>query len=259
MDKTPTHEHDAVEAEAIPAVAPTDDAVAAGEVFESADLAPGPAREETPEPLGEAGDRPTDAEADQALTPAPDSLREISEHLDALQSRLDRLELAVEGISKQVSFLPAQLRLIGGKLDGLATSISESRYRAVLLSLLGVCDLVDQLLRAEPTAAEEADAAEHRRNYEVLREQLRQILDMNGLFEIPTAGSFDRESHRAVAVVACDDPSESGRVVAVIRPGFRTETSVLRYAEVAVAKHVAPAPPVAIEKPMTGEQTNSEP
>jgi len=259
MNEQPTYENDAPDPGSTSAVAQADDAVAGREVPESSEVGSCLAREEMPEPLGEAEARPTDADADQTLTPARDSLSEIREHLNALQSRLDGLQPAVEGISRQISFLPAQLRLIGGKLDGLATSINEPRYRAVLLSLLGVCDLVDQLLRAEPTAADEADAAEHRRNYEVLREQLRQILDMNGLFEIPTAGSFDRESHRAVAVVACDDPSESGRVVDVIRPGFRTETSVLRYAEVAVAKHVVPEPPVAIEKPMTGEQTDSEP
>ncbi len=166
-------------------------------------------------------------------------VRELRETVGAMQTRVAGFEAAMEATAKQVSFLPPQLRMLGGKIDGLATAISEPRYRAALLGLLGVYDLTDQILRALPAGDDAAGATtpDHRRNYEVLLAQLRQILETNGLTEIPTAGGFDPELHRALQLVPVTDPAQSDQILEVVRRGFRTEQSVLRYAEVLVGQY----------------------
>lgn len=170
--------------------------------------------------------------------------RELRDAVAAMQAQMAAFEASLDATAKQVSFLPPQMRMLGGKIDGLATAISEPRYRAALLGLLGVFDLADQILRTLPADDDgQTGAAEtnHRRNYEVLLAQLRQILEANGLTEIPTSGGFDPELHRALKLVPVANPAQSDQVLEVVRRGFRTEQSVLRYAEVLVGQYSPPA------------------
>lgn len=177
-----------------------------------------------------------------SLTPVQDDLHSLRYLLAAQDTRLARLEATLEATAKQVGFLPPQLRLVGSRVDALTTSVSEPRFRALLLSLLGVYDLVEQMLRTLPEPADVAAEEGHRRNYEVLRTQLRQLLATNGLSEIVTEGTFDPAIHRALQRVPCADPEQANRVLEVVRPGFRTEQVVLRYAEVVVGQYVPPNP-----------------
>ena len=184
----------------------------------------------------------TPEEAQASPPPAADGLwDEIRHHLreskacpQAILQRLDAFQESVDGLAKLVSYLPPQLRMLGGKIDGLTTSLAEPRCRALLLGLLSIQDLVDQMLRAPENGS--LPAPDHRRNYEVLATQIGQLLASNGLSEIPTDGEFDPQLHRAVGSAPCDDPARENRVAEVVRRGFRTEQSVLRYAEVLVGQ-----------------------
>jgi molecular chaperone GrpE (heat shock protein) len=176
----------------------------------------------------------------RAIDSLCEDVRRVQAVCDETLVRLASLETAVEATTKQVSFLPPQVRQLSGKVEGLTTSMSEPRYRAALLSLLGVYDLVDQVLRTLPDADGDTHEAEHRRNYEVVRTQLRQILDANGLTEISTDGAFDPTVHRVAERKSVEDPARANLILEVVRPGFRTEQSVLRYSEVVVG-HYAPS------------------
>jgi hypothetical protein len=174
-----------------------------------------------------------------ALRGIATGVAEIRGQLEVLGGRVAEIEAGLGSAAKQVSFLPPQVRMLVGKVDGLATAISEPQYRALLLSLLGISDLVDQILRTPASDAVDSDAS-HRRNYEVLRTQLRQILHLNGLSLISAEGTFNAELHRAVERVVVTDPADANRVLEVVRPGFRTENAVLRFAEVRVGYYTPP-------------------
>ena len=215
------------------------------------DMAPALSGKEGEGPPEAAGAAEAEASAVEAAPPAAapptdvaklhEELGELRQLIVATQERLAAIEETVGGTAKQVSLLPAQLRMLGGKIENLSTSISEPRYREVLLRLLGVYDLVDQVLRTLP-AGSDASTDGDRHNYEVLRAQLRQILEANGLSEIPATGLFDPEVHRALQSVPVEDPAQANCVLDVVRPGFRTEQSILRYAEVRVGRYEAPKP-----------------
>lgn len=179
----------------------------------------------------------SDDEYKRALDQLRDDVRRIEGICESVQSRLGSLETATTETSKQISFLPPQVRQLGAKVESLNSSISEPRYKAVLLGLLGVYDLVDQLLHTRPANETLVTEADHQRNYEVVRTQLRQLLEGNGLVQIPTDGAFDPTMHRATQRTTVGDPSQADMILEVVRPGFRTEQSVLRYAEVVVGHY----------------------
>jgi len=165
---------------------------------------------------------------------------DTSGKLSAIMARLESLEATAGAIMNQINYLPPQVRMLAGKIDGLTASISESRYRALLMSVLGIHDMAEQALRAQQQGSD-GDVT-HSRNYEVLITQLRQILEVNGLSQIPAEGIFNPEVHRAIERVPVNDEGQANLVLGVVRDGFRTEQSVLRYAEVRVGYYLPPEP-----------------
>ena len=214
--------------------------------------APGPAAADPPAASEEGGagpDRggdtaPASAAPDGTAASAPaapcDTPSNAQPHAEQVlhgrtHEHLRKLQDTLEALNKQVSFLPPQLRMFGAKIDGLATTISEPRYRAVLAGLVSILDMVDQMRRSARIGPDEP--TDHLRNYDVLYTQLRQLLEGNGLREIPTDGAFDPRYHRAVERVESSVPTDADRILDVVRPGFQTEQTVLRYAEVKVGYH----------------------
>ena len=181
------------------------------------------------------------ATSDNTLGEIRDGLHRLFVLCSSFEARLGDLETAMATTAKQVAFLPPQVRQLSSKIEGLNTSISEPRYRGLLLNLLGVYDLVDQVLRSQAPASGDEDEAftNHRRDYEVFRIQLRQILESNGLTEIPADGEFNPAAHRAVKRTPVTDRALADQVLEVVRPGFRTEQAVLRFAEVVVGHYLA--------------------
>lgn len=193
--------------------------------------------DETREPFGEAAEpEPPAGQREECAA----VLARIEASLNDLRARTARLEESVEGASRQIGFLPPQVRQLGSRIDGLTASISEPRLRQALLGLLGIYDLVEQM--EIPRSDGDAGRPSAR---DILRTQLRQILEENGLDEIPAEGTFDPQLHRALQSVPVDDPARDGHVLEVVRPGFRSGRSVLRYAEVSVGRWSPPESPPA--------------
>jgi molecular chaperone GrpE (heat shock protein) len=167
----------------------------------------------------------------------PNSDRLLTDQLTDMQDRLHQLGMDVAKTGEQLSYLPGQIRNLGGRIDAMTVSISESRFRSLLLDLLGIFDLVDQLIRSvEITVSGGND--QHLENYRIIRTQISQILRYNGLEEIQTEGVFLADIHRAVDRTPCTEAEQAGKIVKVVRPGFQTAHHVLRYAEVVVSHHV---------------------
>ncbi len=173
-----------------------------------------------------------------------DPIPELREILGSLHTRIDGLETALDALANRVSFLPPQIRTMSGKIDDVAVSISEPRCKSLLNSLLGIYDLADQMLRSLPAGSGAAEE-DRQRCLNVLRTQSYQMLEANGLKQIPVDGVFNPAIHRAIQGVPCADSELVGHVKEMVRPGFQTERSVLRYAEVVVWQK---APQVAAAK-----------
>lgn len=75
---------------------------------------------------------------------------------------------------------------------------------------------------------------------DMVRRQLNDFLNSQGVEEIPTTGQFDPNLHDAVAQEECA-AGEEGRILKVTRRGFRLRDRLLRPASVVVSKVPTPA------------------
>jgi len=174
------------------------------------------------------------------------TIREQSSHLQEIEGRLSAIEAACIRTAEKTGGFPPRLQVMTQRIEDLASSIHEARYRTLLNALLSLYDLTDQTLRCGDL--EKMTPGDHRRNYDILKTQIRQTLAMNGLEEIPADSVFDPAIHRAVKRAPCQTPEESDRIRELLRPGFRTDKTVLRYAEVVVSYYVPPQPEKADEQ-----------
>ena len=167
----------------------------------------------------------------EPLAPAEPAVPSLD--LQALIERLDRIEGLVSkhdaklaALGERLGLIPAQLRELGNKVDNVTENINESRLNDLLKSLLMLLDLTGQF-------ASTTDA-DHAHNYELLRRQMLETLEINGIYMIEASGRFDPAWHKIVERVPCETPEDDGQIASIYRPGFRTERAVLRYAEVIV-------------------------
>lgn len=116
----------------------------------------------------------------------------------------------------------------------LAKDAERSR-REVLVSFLEVVDNLDRAIEA--ATQPEAPAEALLQGVELVRQQFLAKLEGLGVRRIDAgSAAFDPLLHEAVSVVPVDDPAHEGRIVGVVRHGYRIGNEVLRPALVAVAK-----------------------
>jgi molecular chaperone GrpE len=103
--------------------------------------------------------------------------------------------------------------------------------RRVLLDVLEVLDDLERALAAPD------DGSPLRRGVELVRRRFLTALAAHGVTPVDAAGEvFDPRVHDAISAVPATDDAQDGRIVAVVRGGYRIGDDVLRPAGVVVAK-----------------------
>ncbi|HEX5811086.1 MAG TPA: nucleotide exchange factor GrpE [Pseudonocardia sp.] len=145
---------------------------------------------------------------------------------------------AVAALSEALAVLREQLDRVHRRHEELA---AEARSRAddpLIRDLLLTVDACARNARtwADRPTAEPADVADALLG---VVDDLGLVLARVGVeaFEPEPGEVFDRRSARAARVEPVADPAASGRVVRVLRPGYRSGERVVRYAEVVVGRH----------------------
>jgi len=181
--------------------------------------------------------RPGHTTASAGDIPGTDArIGQIDDMVRQSDERLGRVELGIQSLSQQSQFLPPKLRGLSKKVDELAIAVGDVRVRSLLVELVGLGDLVDGALKALPEQ-DSGPIGGARRFFRALATRIDQVLEAHDAHSIPIDGGFDPTVHNAVDVLDVDDPALEGQIVELVRPGFRTEHSVLRYAEVAVGRY----------------------
>jgi len=167
------------------------------------------------------------------LQPMIERLQKIEQEVMSLANNIDEL-------TKRAELLPKQVRQLGTKVDDMTESVNHPRIRDMLGNFLLMYDLVNQMKESKDKGSEEE------RNYQVLSDQIAQILRINGIETITDIESFDPSIHKVVEIVTCDNSEEDGTIARLYRAGFRTERTILRFAEV-VLKQYKPRPNKEVE------------
>jgi molecular chaperone GrpE len=119
----------------------------------------------------------------------------------------------------------------------LRREISKDIERARREVLAEVLDVVDNLDRAIDSASKGASADAILQGVEMVRRQFLAKLEGLGVTRIAADGErFDPSLHEAITTVPASSPQEDGRIIGVVRHGYRIGEDVLRPASVAVAK-----------------------
>ncbi|OFW09027.1 MAG: nucleotide exchange factor GrpE [Acidobacteria bacterium RIFCSPLOWO2_02_FULL_67_36] len=154
----------------------------------------------------------------------------------------------VEDLERQLAEKDRQLQDAIGKYRQAAAEFDDSRLRLrreiskdiergrreILADLL---DVVDNLDRAVESASHGASAEAVLQGVEMVRRQFLTKLEGLGVTRIESAGeAFDPAVHEAITTVPAQSDEQDGRVVGVVRHGYRIGEEVLRPASVAVAK-----------------------
>lgn len=165
------------------------------------------------------------ASAEVSLT----DVQSLVGRMESLEKTVGDLAVEIKQLSQRVDLIPPQVRQLGTKVDDMTESISHPRTRDLLGRFLQLHDLVEQMGLVAPDTASAG-------NFQVLRDQILQTLELNGISRISGSKRFDPNIHKAVETVSCQNPDEDGEIVRIYRVGFRTDRAVLRYAEVVVKR-----------------------
>lgn len=111
----------------------------------------------------------------------------------------------------------------------------DERARAIAGLLEDFLPVLDGLNLAANSAAGAADAATVAKGVSMVSDQFAETLARHGVMRIDPAGAeFDPNDHEAVAHAPSDEVPE-GRVIQVVRPGYRIGRRLVRPASVVVS------------------------
>ena len=173
------------------------------------------------------------ARGDDGL-PAADASTDKPTYVQELERQVaEKDKLAQEYVAKYrqaaSDFEESRLRL--------RREISKDVERARREILADVLDVVDNLDRAIESAQKGASADAVLQGVEMVRRQFLAKLEGLGVTRIASEGEpFDPALHDAITTVPAQSPSDDGRIVGIVRQGYRVGDDVLRPASVAVAK-----------------------
>ena len=166
----------------------------------------------------------------------------------------------VEELERQLAEKDKQLQETLAKYRQAASEFEESRLRLrreiskdidrarrdVIAELLEVLDNLD---RAVETTGKQATAESVLQGVEMVRRQFISKLESIGVTRIAAEGQpFDPSLHEALTAVPATSPEQDGRVVGIVRHGYRIGDEVLRPASVAVANLAPPPEPASPER-----------
>jgi molecular chaperone GrpE len=155
---------------------------------------------------------------------------------------VEQLEQQVAEKDRQIQEYIAKYRQAASEFDEarirlrreIAKDVERGR-REILADLLDVVDNLDRALEATRARSGPADALVQ--GVEMVLRQFLSKLAALGVTRIDAAGQrFDPALHEAVTAVPAASPEDDGRIVGIVRHGYRIGDDVLRPAAVAVAK-----------------------
>jgi molecular chaperone GrpE len=172
-----------------------------------------------------------------------DSGSDVAEPTSLKPTYVEELERKVAEKDEQIQTYLGKYRQAAQEFDDARARMrkeiardAERSRREILISLLEVLDNLDRALDAARQAGTPANDP-LLQGVDLVRQQFLAKLDGFGIRRIdPGDERFNPSLHEAVSAVPAADPSQDGRIVGVVRPGYKIGDEVLRPALVAVAK-----------------------
>jgi len=169
--------------------------------------------------------------------PAADEPARKPTYVEELERQLAEKDKAAQEYLSKYRAAAQEFESARARMRKEVAKDAERSRREVLVSLLEVIDNLDRAIDAATQAGTPA-ADPLFQGVEMVRQQFLAKLDAFNIHRIESAGEmFDPALHEAVSAVPASDPALDGRIVGLVRHGYRIGDEVLRPALVAVARH----------------------
>jgi molecular chaperone GrpE (heat shock protein) len=143
----------------------------------------------------------------------------------------------VAGLVDAVALLREQLEIVHRRNDELLEQARSRADEPLIRDLVLIADAATRTARdwTDRQTAEPADVADA---LAAVADDLRRALARVGVeaFEPEPGTPFDRRTATVLRVESAANDEPGGRVVAVVRPGYRSGERMIRYAEVVVSR-----------------------
>ena len=162
------------------------------------------------------------SETPETVTMTQEELETVKKHIDELQKKLDETVALLQ--RNQADFDNFRKRNASVRAD----SYDEGK-RDCIKALLPVLDDFDRVAESDANADGWADGVK------LVHRKLSEILQKEGLSEIPSEGAFDPNLHNAVMTEAVDG-MESGQIVQTFQKGYQVKEKIIRHSMVKVSE-----------------------
>ena len=193
----------------------------------------------------------------------PDELKSLEEQMDEDQDELTRLQAELdEALREREQYKSmaqrSQADLVNYRRRS-AEEIADTRERANSQLLLRMLSVGDDLSRALNNIPEDAVALGWLEGLLLVQRNFQNVFEAEGLTKIETAigQPFDASEHEAVFFEP-DSEGEEGKVVQVIRVGYRLRERILRAAQVSVSRPADPEPEAQSDTQQEGDDEIQE-
>ena len=193
----------------------------------------------------------------------PDELKSLEEQMDEEPDELTRLQAELdEALREREQYKSmaqrSQADLVNYRRRS-AEEIADTRERANSQLLLRMLSVGDDLSRALNNIPEDAVALGWLEGLLLVQRNFQNVFEAEGLTKIETAigQPFDASEHEAVFFEP-DSEGEEGKVVQVIRVGYRLRERILRAAQVSVSRPADPEPEAQSDTQQEGDDEIQE-
>lgn len=142
-------------------------------------------------------------------------------------------ELKYQEMHEKYLRVHADFENVKKRLERDKSMALEYAYEKIALDLLPV---IDALLGAHKSAAEEDKESALTKGLELTMEKLHEVLAKHGIEGIECLEEFDPHFHNAIMQVKSEE-KENGKIVQVLQQGYKYKGRVLRPAMVSIAKN----------------------
>ena len=161
----------------------------------------------------------------------------LESEIEAMTTDVATKDEEVQKANKRAAQAHAEIEAVTRRIAAASAKELERRTHEVLASFLFVVDDLDRGIAAARKIASSADVVE---GLELVRRSVLTRLTAFGVAHAPAIGEpFDPRHHEAIALVPVNEESLDGRVIDVMREGYRIGDVTLRPAGVAVGKYTA--------------------
>ena len=147
----------------------------------------------------------------------------------------DACKVELQALKEKYVRVTADLKNFQARVAKERASWARDAQADLILGFLSILDNFDRALAEHQTQDHDEKFAAWLEGFELVGKNLSKFLKEKGIYEIDASTAFDPQFHEAIAHIA-DPNKKPGEIIEVTQKGYLFNDSVIRPAQVVVAK-----------------------